>query len=82
MSWLDYGKERERVRSSWAYERGPRKVTHDLVLGLVFLAICWLGVTGTAWTIRNPMGNSITFWTHFPEAVRFKALPQFQEPTP
>lgn len=45
------------------------------------LLILWIMVAAAIWPWRNPLGNRTTFFTNFPAAMQFKALPQYQEKT-
>lgn len=46
-----------------------------LAVGIVFYVM----LAGIVWQIRNPLGNAFTFWSNFHHALRFKAMPQYQE---
>ncbi len=35
-------------------------------------------VTSLAWAWNNPLGNQVTYFKHFGDALMFKALPQYQ----
>ncbi len=50
-----------------------------LMVWAALAALLYLAAASTAWSIRNPTGNEMTFWTHLGEALTFQKLPQFQE---
>jgi hypothetical protein len=40
--------------------------------------VLWLAVAGGIWQVRNPLGNSTTFWTNFQDAMCLRRVPQYQ----
>lgn len=56
-----------------------RSFLPNVLWATAFLGVFYLAAAGTAWSVRNPTANSMTFWSHLPDALTFRALPQFQE---
>ncbi len=57
-----------------------RDISLCIIALVVGVAVLYLAFSSTAWAVNNPYGNSMTFWTHLGDAMRFRSLPEFQGP--
>jgi len=45
---------------------------------VVLVVTLYLAVSAIAWSINNPVANSMTYWIYFNDAIHFRTLPEFQ----
>lgn len=62
--------------------RRPATLWAKIQVTAVLVVLLYLVAAAGVWATRNPLANPMTFWTHFGDALRFRALPAFQESKP
>jgi hypothetical protein len=46
---------------------------------VVMVVVLSFGVVNAIWSFNNPKANSMTFFSHFNDAIHFRSLPEFQK---